>query len=333
MRVALGFAGLLGVVALSGWGWQSWMEAKDDQRFPPPGAIVDVDGRRMHIHCQGEGTPVVVVEQGIGAQSLSWSELNWQMSGITTVCAYDRAGMGYSDPVKYDTRSVEVARDLHRLLAEAGIDGDIVLVGWSAGGIYSREYYRQFPDKVKGMVLVDSAHEQQAIRMPPPQDDSFDPMKAYRYLAPLGWVRASGRIERLYANAPLPAPTRERLIAVMLKSHMYRTLLAEGDGFNTDLAANKKPPSLGDIPLVVLSEGKPNIPFMQEKLQVWFGLQEELARLSTNGKHIVATKSAHAIHRTEPELIYRAVQEVVAAARSGGRLGRSYAPSQAARLK
>jgi hypothetical protein len=92
-------------------------------------------------------------------------------------------------------------------------------------------------------------------------------------------------------------------------------MLAEGDGFRADLLANRAPPSLGNIPLIVLSEGKPNIPFMQERLQTWFELQEELAHLSTKGRHIVATESAHAIHRTEPDLIFNAVRDVVGAAR------------------
>jgi hypothetical protein len=92
-------------------------------------------------------------------------------------------------------------------------------------------------------------------------------------------------------------------------------MLAEGDGFRADLRAKKTPPSLGSLPLIVLSEGKPNDPFMQEHRQTWFELQEELAHLSTNGRHIVATESAHAIHRTQPELILSSVQQVVLAAR------------------
>ncbi len=54
---------------------------------------------------------------------------------------------------------------------------------------------------------------------------------------------------------------------------------------------------------------------MQANLRTWFDLQEELAHLSTNGRHVVATQSAHAIHRSEPELIVDAVQQVVSAAR------------------
>jgi pimeloyl-ACP methyl ester carboxylesterase len=320
-RTLYGIGALVLLPALSGWAYQTLMQSRDTRRFPPPGKLVDVRGHLMHIHCQGTGSPTIIVEQGIGAQSLGWSQLNQRMAGVSTLCAYDRRGMGYSEPVDHPTPATEVARNLNDLLRSAGVNDDIVLVGWSAGGMYSREYYRQFPARVKGIVLVDSSHEQQTHRMSPvPPAEAFDRMKVYRYLAPLGWVRASGRIERQFASAPLPPALRDRLIAINLKSHLHRTLLNEGAGFETDLGKNQPPPKLGDIPLIVLSEGKPNIPYMQENLKTWFGLQEELAHLSTNGQHIVAQNSTHAIHRTEPELVLESVRRVVEAARTGGRL-------------
>jgi pimeloyl-ACP methyl ester carboxylesterase len=314
-RILIGLAALIVAAPIAGWIYQAVAEARDDARHPPPGRLVDVDGYRMHIFCQGHGSPTVIVEQGIGAQSLGWAPLNERMSTITTGCAYDRAGMGYSEPLDHPTPAAEVARRLHALLGKAGIDGDIVLVGWSAGGMYSREYYRQFPGRVKGMVLVDSSHEQQLVRLGDPDVGYSNPLKVDRYLAPVGWIRLSGQVEERFANSPLPAPIRARLIALNLKSRLPRTMLAEGAGFRADLAANRTPPGLGDLPLVVISEGKPNFEFMRQRLQRWFELQDELAHLSTRGRHVVATGSAHAIHRTEPDLILNAVREVVTAAR------------------
>jgi pimeloyl-ACP methyl ester carboxylesterase len=303
---------------LAGWIYQRAMESRDDARYPPPGRRVAVDGRRMHIFCEGSGSPTVIIEQGIGAQSLAWAPLNHRMSSITTVCAYDRAGMGYSDPLDHPTPAAEVARRLHALLESAGIHDHLVLLGWSAGGMYAREYYRQFPGRVAGMVLVDSSHEQQLARLGDPDVGYFNPLKLDRVLTPIGWTRLSGAVEQRYASSPLPPPIRARLIAINLRARFPRTMLAEGDGFRADLAANRSPPSLADLPLVVLSEGRPNIPFMRERLATWSALQDELAHLSSHGRHVVATHSAHAIHRTEPELIVEAVREVVAQARGSG---------------
>jgi pimeloyl-ACP methyl ester carboxylesterase len=303
------------IAVVSGCIYQSVMEARDDRRFPPPGKLVDVDGHLMHIFCHGKGSPTVVVEQGIGVQATRWTPLNARLAEITTVCAYDRAGMGYSEPVGHPTPSTEVASNLHKLLRNAGITDGIVLVGWSAGGMYAREFYRQFPGQVQGMVLVDSSHEQQRSRMPFPDVGSFNTLKLDGYLAPIGWMRLSGKVEGWFANSALPESLRDRLIALNLRSHMPRARLAEVEGFESDLAANRSPPNLGSLPLVVLSQGKPDDPFMQENLKTWFGLQDELAHLSTNGSHIVATQSAHAIFHSEPDLIVNAVRDVVTAVR------------------
>lgn len=113
----------------------------------------------MHIHCQGEGSPTVVFEQGLGGLNTTWQNVFDDISSETRICFYDRVGNGYSQPVGRLVRSSEVASRLHQLLLAVGEGQDIVLVGWSAGGVYIREYFSQFPAAVRGMVLVDSSHE------------------------------------------------------------------------------------------------------------------------------------------------------------------------------
>ncbi len=318
---ALYLVQLLIIMLVVGRIYEVMAEARDDTRFPPPGQLFDVDGHLMHIHCQGQGSPTIVVEQDNGAQSLGWSEVNENMSRISRTCAYDRVGMGYSEPVGKQTSASDIAQNLQLLLQAADITDELVLVGWSAGGIYQREFYRQFPERVKGMVLVDSALEQQTERLPPAAaEETFNPLQVYQYLAPFGVVRLIGRVERQFANSTFSAPIRDRLIAVNLKSHMYRTLLAESASFDAELAQLRTPPSLNSLPLIVISEGKPDSAFMQENLALWTELQEELRKLSTNSKHVVAENSPHPIHRYEPELIVESVAEVVSAAKTGARI-------------
>lgn len=107
---------LLAVALAGGWTYQRIAQHLDDQRLPPPGELHTVDGRLMHIHCIGSGSPTIIVEQGIGGPSIDWNDINERMSAISRVCAYDRAGMGYSEPAYTPTRSVDVARNLHGLL-------------------------------------------------------------------------------------------------------------------------------------------------------------------------------------------------------------------------
>ena len=313
---------MLAIVMLAGgWTYQRLAERRDDRLYPPPGRLYPVNGRLMHIHCRGTGNPAIIVEQGIGGPSIDWNDINDQMSRITRVCDYDRAGMGYSEPAFIPTRSTDVARNLHTLLGAAGIDDDIVFVAWSAGGLYAKEYFRQFPAHVKGMVLVDSTHEQMRQRMPTPPSNqgNYDRLMRQYVLAQFGWLRLKGEIAEQYAAAPLPEPDRQRLIAFFLKSHTYRTLVDEGVGLDQDMALNSPLPNLGDMPLVVIAQGKPRNPYMQKNLAQWHELQRELAGLSTNGRLAIAGNSAHDIHHTEPELIVNAAHEVVSAVRAARR--------------
>ncbi len=307
---------LVALTLLTAAAYQAISEARDAKRFPPPGKLVDIDGRQMHIDCRGTGSPTIIVEQGLGAQPLSWAPVIEQLSAITTTCAYDRAGMGYSEPLDGPTRAVEVARRLGELLRRAGVTDPLVFVAWSAGGVYARQFQRQFPAKVAGMVLVDSTHEQQIQRLGEPEMPSVHPLYWDQYLAPLGWFRLTGQVQRRFENSPHARDIRDRLIALNLQSHLPRTLIAEGEGFRADLLVGRAPASLGDIPLIVLSEGKPDIPFMQERLAVWTGLQRELAGLSTRGRHVVAMQSGHFIHLTEPALIVDAARQVVGEVRN-----------------
>jgi hypothetical protein len=90
-------------------------------------------------------------------------------------------------------------------------------------------------------------------------------------------------------------------------------------GLEQDLARGLTPPDLTDLPVVVIAEGKPRHPYMMENIKLWHQLQQELANLSTNSQLVIAENSAHFIHRTEPELLLKAVGNVVDAARSGRR--------------
>ena len=87
-------------------------------------------------------------------------------AATTRVCAYDRAGQGWSDDADSPQDGVTAAEDLHALLAVAGEHGPYVLVGHSIGGPYAMTYAAQYPEQVAGMVLLDSSSPEQFTRIP-----------------------------------------------------------------------------------------------------------------------------------------------------------------------
>jgi pimeloyl-ACP methyl ester carboxylesterase len=136
------------------------------RRNPVPGDFYAVNGLRMHIDCRGVGSPVVVMEAAASAPWSSWRKVHPQLSQTTRVCSYDRAGHGWSEP-RYGSRDAEtIVRELHSLLDKAGVKRPFIMAGHSAGGLYVREYGREFPTELVGVVLVDSSSPQQLEEEP-----------------------------------------------------------------------------------------------------------------------------------------------------------------------
>ena len=154
------------VLAIVGAIYQTIATARAERAHPPPGKMIDVGDHRMHIDCVGQGSPTVVLDTALGAMSASWVRVQQEVSGTTRVCAYDRAGMGWSQSGPEPRDAKQVAGELHALLEGAGIDGPYVLVGHSFGGLYMQTYAARYPEEVAGVALIESSHPEQFSRLP-----------------------------------------------------------------------------------------------------------------------------------------------------------------------
>jgi pimeloyl-ACP methyl ester carboxylesterase len=117
--------------------------------------MVDIGGRRLHASVEGSGEPVVVLEAGAAATSLSWPLVTPQLAGLGTVVAYDRAGLGWSDPGTSGYTALDSAKDLALLLDRIPAPGPVILAGHSFGGLVARILEQQDPGRVAGLVLID----------------------------------------------------------------------------------------------------------------------------------------------------------------------------------
>src|SRR5205814_4340326 len=104
-----------------------------DLRFPPPGRLVRVNNRLMHIHATGQGAPTVVFESGMGASCLSWTLVQPAVAECSRAVSYDRAGHGWSDPAYEHRTAQQIAQELRALLNVADVSGPYVLVAHSFG--------------------------------------------------------------------------------------------------------------------------------------------------------------------------------------------------------
>jgi pimeloyl-ACP methyl ester carboxylesterase len=139
---------------LAGLLYQAAGKRRDRRRMPPPGRLVEVHGRRVHVLERGSGMPVVL-EAGIAGTSLGWALLDRQLAADARVISYDRAGLGWSDSSQAPRTVAHAVGDLRDTLGAAGIAPPYILVGHSYGGLIVRHYAATHPDEVSGLVLVD----------------------------------------------------------------------------------------------------------------------------------------------------------------------------------
>ena len=164
-RAAVIAAGAISAAVLSSVAYQEVAAARDRRRFPAPGRLVDIGGRRLHLLDAGEGSPAVVVVPALGEGGLTWIRIQRELAAELRVVLYDRAGTGWSDPPPRGRRTFgDVAAELRSLLEYAGIVPPYVLVAHSLGGLIARRFAVRYPGTVAGLVLVDSSHEGQASR-------------------------------------------------------------------------------------------------------------------------------------------------------------------------
>ncbi|HTZ70059.1 MAG TPA: alpha/beta fold hydrolase [Acetobacteraceae bacterium] len=115
--------------------------------------------------CIGAGKPVVILESGLGGGMVFWRHVMPQIGAFTRVCAYDRAGYGFSDPATRPSDATNAVDDLHRLLKAGGIPLPFVYVGHSDGGLYGMLFTANYPNEVAGMVLIDPSFAHQGMLM------------------------------------------------------------------------------------------------------------------------------------------------------------------------
>lgn len=329
-RIAFGVGGLLLALLATGIVYEQLARYRAGQDYPPPGKMVDIGGRKMHIDCRGKGSPTVVFESGLGTTgSLSWDRVHDAVARTTRACAYDRAGVMWSDPTPGEQDAEHVSDDLHATLKATGITGPLVMVGHSLGGPYTMTFVRKYGDPVKGVVFVDASHPDQDRRLANPKlDKAPDGERVRDLLIATSWtglLRATGREASVPENPGMSDRTRTVGAAYRLQS--LAGMKKEIAAFAPTSAQSGKLRSLGDRPLIVLTATKPYPKMMlaatgltlaeaAHMQAVWKELQADEAGWSTRSQHILVPDSGHYIQDERPDLVIKAVRDVVDAVRA-----------------
>ena len=280
---------------------------------PAPASAYLANGHSLYLHCVGTGEPTVVLFNGLGERTPSWAWVQQRVSATTRVCAFDRAGEGWSGtgPARQD--GYQLASDLHELLRVARVPGPYVLAGHSVGGVYALVYAKQYPRDVAGVGLIDSATPYQFDL---PDYSSFYSLGRRLYSVMPSFARVGlARLTAASQFANLPHDARRQARAFASSPRELRADHADFAELPTVFAQAKSLKSLDGKPLAVVTAGA-------GAQRGWLAAQTKLARLSRNSAQRTVVGATHAgllEDKGFAAITSRAITQVVQFARSGRR--------------
>lgn len=244
--------------------------------------LVDIGERRINLYCTGSGSPTALLDAPAVARH-------------TRVCSYDRAGLGFSDPASSPRDASAAVRDLHALLARAGIAAPYVLVAHSLAGLYAPLYADRYPPEVVGMVLVDPGVAYQRKRIA-----EAAPALAQLLLGVVPWDRAcSAAADRGEMHSGTTAYTE----------CMWPPDPALPSALNALLARQWQRP--GTWRALTSADEAADSTSSEQVVR-----EQRIAALSSRGQNILVKGSGHEIPIDRPSSVIAAIDTVLDQARS-----------------
>ena len=238
-----------------------------------------VDGKAIS-YCLTKhwGGPPVVLISGLGDSAESWKPIFSSIAEQAPTFAYDRPGYGKSAAVhhgKAGRDGVFVAQHLKKVLPVVGVEGSVILVAHSLGGLYALSYARAYPDEVLGLVLLD-------MRSP-----TF-----------------AGACERTGVECQPPWYVRW---------FVPRHVKAEMNGMESAEAQSQTPEGLGDTPVTLVTASKKDPMGGTALFDLWQQEQRQFADKLRRGRVVAARNSGHYVHHDDPSCVVEEVTAVIAA--------------------
>jgi pimeloyl-ACP methyl ester carboxylesterase len=253
---------LIALVLVAGIAYEQIGRRRDRRRFPQVGRSVNIGGRTLNIFCSGTGTPPVIFESGGPGPGLEWEAFQPEAAKFTQACWYDRAGEGWSDPGPFPRTSSAIAKDLHELLKQAGVPAPYVFAGASFGGLNSRVYAGLYPNEIAGMILIDSAHEDELRRAPKfflgrtaPRLLWHAIQMAFEAAAFVGLLRLT-QSSATQGKAPSQMTREEIIQALRQRPKSVVENVSAGIVLPDSFAEGSTVTRIGDFPLIVLTAGQ-----------------------------------------------------------------------------
>lgn len=271
-----------------------------------PKTLVEVDGHKLNVRLSGTvkpGVPTVVFESGLGSPIDAWFSVPADIAAMTKTVAYERAGIGASEPGPEPRSIKQIVAELHALLAKLDVPPPYVLVGHSWGGPIIHSFAATYPKEIAGLVYED------------PSDFTQTEADIIALWEKAGAKDGREGLRKMQEQIMAAAPAG-------VKAEFHEIDRLERGGF-AELRDAGEPP---DVPVVFLVAGKPQpLPptatfpgdydrYAQANLEQRLDHFSKLSQRASKGTLVHTSKSGHFVHSTEPELVVWAIERVLSSA-------------------
>jgi pimeloyl-ACP methyl ester carboxylesterase len=296
----------------------------------------DIGSARIAYETYGAGDRTFVIDTCLGSCCAEWWHIAEAFSDKGKVLVYDRAGYGKSSVSTLSRTPQNMAAELNKLLYSIGIESDVIIIGHSQGGLNAVEYAVMYPDRVKGLILLDPAT---------PFDNEFKEILTEEEFKKSGVDKTISQktaliitslglgfaIKPLLKKAPpfyyydFSSTAKAYLLQALCKKNTYKTALAEynfahNDRYTQDIVKAVKSSSLKNLPIKIITHSSEfyikeleyygNLDMLTAKKieSIWQDIMKRYLALSSETEHITAPNSGHYIHLTDFEVLKNAVE-------------------------
>lgn len=283
-----------------------------------PGQIFTMPWGDTHLYCSGSkdpANPTIILQSGLDLfGSMSWATVHAALAESLRTCAYDRAGIMWSEHIGAAQDANVVAQQLHDLLLAANEQPPFLIAGHSMGGLMAIVYAAKYPDQVEGLVLIDSSHPKQMERLPAEA-------VASEGAPPPGWLinlAAFTGVLRLadpFPATPLPASVAPAKLFTPISIRGLVNEVQALPAITQQAGAVDLPDTL---PVTVLSRSEPplglesmlSLDVIRRTEDIWHELQIELSEITDCGENHSVKQSSHYVHHDQPQLVVDAIVNV-----------------------
>jgi pimeloyl-ACP methyl ester carboxylesterase len=242
-------------------------------------AAMPAEELHHRVKLTGRGPKTVILESGVGDTLEVWKIVQPEIAaGCTRTLSYNRAGYDGSDPALQARDATTIVGELRAELQRRKLEPPYVLVGHSLGGLYMQYFARNFPDEVAGLVLIDSTHWNQGLRV----DKSAD------------------------------TPYAGRTAVTLFMPWIMRRELGDSTAAGEQVHSSPQP---GRVPTIVLSSTLGLQGETPAARAISARMQDEIAADFPNSRHLRVEDSGHYIQRDRPEVVVQAVRELAGCAK------------------